>query len=80
MQLGKPVIITESEGIADYIIHGYNGLIIKKEKDALINTLRLLYSDKELYKKLSQNGQSEYKKKYSVKQLGENVGNYCTTI
>ncbi|GHT27347.1 hypothetical protein FACS189432_03690 [Bacteroidia bacterium] len=74
MQLGKPVIVTESEGISDYIIHGYNGLIIKKEKQALLVTLQRLYTDPELCKYLSINGKSE-SEKYSVKQLGINVAN-----
>jgi glycosyltransferase involved in cell wall biosynthesis len=75
MQLGKPIIVTESEGISDYITHGYNGLIIKKEKKALIETLTLLYSDKTLYRRLSENGRVEFEKKHTFKQLGENIAN-----
>jgi glycosyltransferase involved in cell wall biosynthesis len=74
MQLGKPVIVTESEGISDYIVDRYNGLIIKKEKEALLAALQLLYSDTELYRTIAENGKFEYEKKYSIKQLGVNVG------
>jgi glycosyltransferase involved in cell wall biosynthesis len=74
MQLGKPVIVTESEGISDYIIHGYNGLIIKKERQCLIDVLQQLYSDKKLYDKLSCNAKIEYEEKYTLFRFGSNVG------
>jgi glycosyltransferase involved in cell wall biosynthesis len=76
MQLGKPVIVTESEGISDYIVHKHNGLIIKKDKESLTAALQLLYSDKELYGTIVENGKSEYEKKYSIKQFGFVVGNF----
>jgi glycosyltransferase involved in cell wall biosynthesis len=75
MQLGKPVIVTESEGVSDYIVHGYNGLIIKKEKQHLLNALQQLYSDAELYEKLSCNAKIEYNKKHTRLQFGMNIGN-----
>jgi len=74
MQLGKPVIVTESNGIADYIKNNYNGFIINKSKDDLINAIMSLYSSKELYYKISVNGIYEYENKYSTKQMGVNVG------
>jgi glycosyltransferase involved in cell wall biosynthesis len=75
MQLGKPIIVTESKGVSDYIIHGYNGLIIKKEKQYLLNALQQLYSDRELYEQLSCNAKIEYEKKYTLFQFGLNIGN-----
>lgn len=36
MNYGKPVIITESQGLSDdYIIHEYNGLVIKKRQERI---------------------------------------------
>ena len=80
MQLGKPVIVTDSEGVVDYIISGYNGIIIKKEKEALITALNDLYSNDKFCRILSQNAQLEFDKKYSIKQLGNNVGNLIRRI
>ena len=80
MQLGKPIIVTESEGIADYIIPGYNGVIIKKEKGSLITALQELYSNDNLYLTLSQNARFEYDKKYSIRRFGNNVGDLIKNI
>ena len=80
MQLGKPIIFTESDGIADYVINGYNGIIVKKEKEALITALQELYSNNSLYMTLSQNARLEYDKKYSIKRLGNNVGDLIKNL
>lgn len=80
MQLGKPVIVTESNGIADYVINGYNGIIIKKSKEALITALKELYSNDNLYMTLSQNARLEYDKKYTTKRFGNNVGSLIKTM
>jgi glycosyltransferase involved in cell wall biosynthesis len=72
MQLGKPIIVTESEGITDYVTDGYNGLIIVKDKQALLAALQRLYAEPELYNRLSINGKIE-SEKYSVKQLENNI-------
>ena len=74
MQLGKPIIVTESDGIVDYVENGYNGIIIKKKKEELIAALQDLYSNDNLYMRLSQNSMCEFGKKYSIRQLGNNVG------
>ena len=74
MQSGKPVIVTESDGIADYVVDGYNGMVIKKEKEALTGALHALYSNDILYNTLSQNALYEFEKKYSIRQLGHHVG------
>jgi glycosyltransferase involved in cell wall biosynthesis len=75
MQLGKPIIVTESAGISDYIIPDYNGIIVKKEKQSLINAIQQLYLDRELYVNLSRNGRIEYEKKYSMPEFGTSIGN-----
>jgi len=80
MQLGKPCIVTESKGISDYITNDYNGIIIKKEKEALIKALQKLFSNDNLYIIMSQNAILEYEKKYSLKILGNNIGNIIKSI
>jgi glycosyltransferase involved in cell wall biosynthesis len=75
MQLGKPIIVTKSDGISDYITHEYNGLIVKKEKQNLIDAIQRLYSDEKLYRDLSLNSKNEYEKKYSILNFGTNIGN-----
>lgn len=73
MQLGKPIICTESKTVKDYIENGENGFIIKKEKNELINKINELYNNKELYKSISQNEKTMYEEKFSLKSLGKQV-------
>ncbi|MGE5627284.1 MAG: glycosyltransferase [Solirubrobacterales bacterium] len=76
MQFKKPMIITKSEGLTkDYIINGYNGLIIEKDKDELLKAIAMLRNCPELYKKITENAYNDYLEKYSIYQLGRNVGN-----
>lgn len=75
MSLGKPVILTASKGITDdYVIDGYNGIVIDKNKEDLINALDNLFEDRKLYDRLSNNGISEFRNKYSKDLLGKNIG------
>lgn len=75
MNLGIPVIITKSHGVTDdYVIDGYNGLIIPKEKIDLYDALEKLEVDKNLYKHLSENSKKEFKEKYTKYVLGQNIG------
>lgn len=76
MQFRKPMIITKSEGLTkDYIINGYNGLVIDKNKEDLLKAVEMLRSSPEFYKKITDNAYSNYLEKYSIYQLGKNVGN-----
>lgn len=76
MQLKKPIIVTKSNTITDYITNGYNGFIIQKEKEELLETIDKLYTDQELYHKIASNGYQEYLDKFSTRNLGMNVGRY----
>lgn len=75
MQFKKPLIITRSSGLTDdYIVDGYNGLIIEKNREELLDTLKKIYTDNRLYETLAANGYKEYQTKYSTSMLGKNVG------
>lgn len=74
MQLGIPIIITESNGIKDYVKNNYNGLLIKNNKDELIQAIEQLYN-KEFYEKIKDNAYKCYLTQYSSIKLGENIGN-----
>lgn len=73
MQFKKPIIVTNSKGIEDYIIDGYNGFIIKKDKQELLNCIEKL-KNKNIYEKIVNNAYMDYKEKYTVNELGKNVG------
>ena len=79
-QMKKPVIMTESAGIYDYLKNGYNALVVSKEKKDILQAIDSLYNNEELYCRLVENGFKDYIEKYSLIHLGENVGKLYNEI
>lgn len=73
MQLGKPIIITESNVLDGYIVNGMNGLVIPKTKEALLNALHTLDTDSSLYERLSANGRRIWREQFSIDCMARNV-------
>ena len=68
---GKPIIGTNSGGISDAIIHRVNGLLIEpnqppKTAEAILE----LFTNKELYDQLSNNGLQRIKENFSINKKG----------
>ena len=81
MNMGVPVIITKSKGVTDdYVIDGYNGIIIEKTTEALLETLDKIEKDKELYMKLKINSLKEFKDNYTYYAMGKKVGKILNEI
>lgn len=74
MQYKKPVIITYNEPIQEYIVNNENGIMIQKDKEELLQSLKIIYKDKELYNRLATNGFEKYKESFSIEALGNSVG------
>ena len=72
MQMGKPVICTDSDGMRPYIIDGYNGFFIENTKEDLLSALKRLYQDHELYNRMSKNAMQTYGD-YSFSKLAERI-------
>jgi len=73
MQLGKPVICTNSNAITDYIENGVTGLIIKKDEESLLKAIEELYNNNELYEKISANEKKIFEEKFSIRALGKQI-------
>lgn len=73
MQLGIPIIITESNGIKDYVKNNYSAVVIKNNKDELMQAINQLYN-RSFYEKIKDNAYKCYLEKYSSIKLGENIG------
>ncbi len=80
MMFGKPVIVTESETVRDYIQDGSSGLVIKKEKACLLDALKRLYGDPELYRTISVTGRKRYEEQYSLNRMAEKIGGLCMEL
>ena len=75
MQFGKPIVLTQSDGLTnDYVVHGENGLIVEKDREAVLKALELLYTDERLYKKLSINARKTYEGNLSSRRVGIDLG------
>lgn len=75
MNMGTPVIITKSHGVTDdYVINGYNGIVVPKDEKSLMKAIRKIDNDVNLHDKLSQNGANEFKLKYTYHASGKEVG------
>lgn len=80
MSFSKPIIITKPSCLAeDYVTDGKTGLVIPKEKDALLEAIKRLYEDAELYTSISHNCRKLYEDKHSLYSFGVNVGNALIT-
>ena len=75
MSFSKPIIITEPSCLADdYVTDGVTGLIVPKDKDALLAAVNKLYEDEAFYRFISQNCRKLYEDKHSLFSFGMNVG------
>jgi len=69
MACGLPVVATRVGGIPEFVIHGYNGLLVPPEDlVSLRKAVRKLLTDPSLYEELSKNA-----RKYVIKKLSHKV-------
>lgn len=74
MMFGKPVITTASDTVRDYIEDGKNGLMIPKSREALLDSLRKLYDDPALYRRMAEEGRCRFLKDYSLASMAHRIG------
>lgn len=72
-QFGKPVIVTESRAVAEYIEDGVDGYIISKDKETLMNRLEALINDDSLYERMCKASRKSYEDKFSLYSLGVQI-------
>jgi glycosyltransferase involved in cell wall biosynthesis len=59
MHLGKPMVVTDSEGICDYVRNGYNALTVPAgSSEALADMSERLWNDAALRQRLGENGRA----------------------
>lgn len=77
MQLGKPLIVTCSQGVADYITDGENGLMMENTKKSLLACLERLNNETE-YRRMSDNARAMFAEKHSLTAMAKNILNRTT--
>lgn len=75
MCFGKPVIAARSDGVwADYLVDGQTGLVVAKERKALLEAVDRLMTDPALYCRISENSRREYRERFSLEGYGRRTG------
>lgn len=78
MSFGRPVVITKPSVLArDYVIDGFNGILVEKSSSELLSAINLLYEDNNLYETLSTNSREHYLNYYTLQKFGFNLGRSC---
>ena len=72
MMFGKPIIITKTFGISDYVIDGENCILIENNKEDLAKSIEKIL-DSSVYDKLSENGRDMFLQNYTVAAMAKSV-------
>ena len=73
MQMGKPIVCTRCSAVSDYLTDGYNALLVNTESE-WEEAIERLYTDCELYDRISKNAYNDYLTKYSSDSMAKSIG------
>lgn len=73
MQMKKPIVCTRCPSVEDYLLDGYNALLVNSDEEWK-EAIERLYNDFELYETLSANAYKEYIEKYSAEGKAKSIG------
>ena len=73
MMFGKPVIITKTATILEYVQDDVNAIIIDNKKNSVHNAIKRLMN-KDTYEIISKNARKSFEDNYTGKQLAKTVG------
>lgn len=79
MHVGVPVIVTDIPPTRDYIIDGYNGLLIKNNREELLAAIKRLREDESLRKRITENARRRVDSVHTVGALIERLGQLAST-
>ncbi|MDF2537577.1 MAG: hypothetical protein K0S76_598 [Herbinix sp.] len=80
MQIGKPVIVTDSKGICDYITHGETGFIAPNNKRIWLDYINQIYNNEELYHSMCHNAKDRYSSYHTIEAMGKTIGKLVLSI
>ena len=80
MELGKPVIVTESDGIVDYIQQGKNGYSVSKTTEAIKKAIQDLKNNPGIYEEVSTYSKQYFCEHYTVSAMGKSIGSIINNM
>lgn len=72
MMLGKPIIVTKTDTLENYVIDGGNGFIIEKSAEELISAIEKLL-DLDTYNRMSHNARYNYEQYFTIEAMCKNI-------
>lgn len=72
MAFGKPIIVTKSKGIEDYV-DKTNGIIISKDKTELLSAIGRLYTDSLYYKAMSSGAKQKFISSHNLNAMAKEI-------
>lgn len=74
MMMKKPCIISDSAGMAEYIIHQWNGLVFKNESpEELADRIVWCIENRKLLKEIGENARKTYEEHFTMEKFGQRV-------
>ncbi|MCL2408178.1 MAG: glycosyltransferase [Oscillospiraceae bacterium] len=74
MSMGIPAVVSSFGGNPYVISHGENGMIFpEKDADALADAIKVLYDDKDLYQKMSENSIRTFNERFTAAEMTKNI-------
>ncbi|MBI5001486.1 MAG: glycosyltransferase family 4 protein [Euryarchaeota archaeon] len=80
MSIGKPVIVSSIGGMKDVITDGYNGIIVDLEVEQIVNAIRKIKENKQLFDSISRNGILTIENNYTWKRVADKYLNLINEI
>lgn len=79
MMFGKPVIVTETETTLEYVIDGYNAILIKNKEGDIPRAIRML-NNQDYYSQMSINARATFENNFTGKKLAFEIGNIVNSL
>ena len=78
MSVGVPVIATNAGGIAEAVVDGETGMLIKRSPEALIRAIESLFSSGETLGRLSARARAVFLERFEIRSVVDRYhGVYC---
>jgi len=81
MSCGLPIIATDVGGVKESVIDGFNGNLVRRgDVGSVVHAINLLYEQRDLLKKYSENSRKLYLEEFTVQIMTEKILDYYREI
>jgi glycosyltransferase involved in cell wall biosynthesis len=73
MAAGRPVVVTEMPGIAEYVIQGETGFLVSRDAGAIVDALETVLADPERANEMGRLGRARVANRFTTRHLAGNL-------